>query len=973
MKRITHILAFLFLVVLVHATTGDFFVSGLAQSDKAGISDAIPQDTVPLRQRMKARRSRNSNTRNYKNPMDSIRQAVAAQALQDSIPQNEAVVPDSSDVNLSLALNDSLAADTLALDTVSKKKDGLEAPVSYEAKDSVWYFMDSGTIFMYGESKVGYQNMELNAELITVNVDSTIVHAYGVSDSLGTVKGKPVFKEGGSEYQSEQMSYNFKTGKGYITNVDTQQDDGFLTAERTKKNKDNEMFLEHGRYTTCDAEHPHFYIALSRAKVRPKKDVFFGPAWLVVEDVPIPFALPFGFFPFSDSNYSSGFLMPSYGEDSNRGFYLRDGGYYFAINDHLDLKVLGEIYTKGSWGINASSNYNKRYRYRGSFSFDYQVFKTGDKNFPDYSETKSFSLRWNHSQDSKANPNSTFSANVNYSTSAYDKTSMSSLYNPTQHAQSTKTSSISYSRTFSEIGLTLSSSANVSMSSRDSTISMTLPDLNITLARFNPFKRKHAAGKERWYEKIALSYTGNLSNRINTKENLILHSNLIKDWKNGFKHTIPVTASFSLFKYINVSPSLNYTERWYTDKEIRSWDEVRGVEKRDTVYGFHRVANWNLSLSANTKIYGMYKPWKMFGDKIEMIRHVITPTLSYSYAPDFSASRYGYYDTYLKTDADGTVTAVTYSPYSSGMFGVPGAGKTGSISMGLSNNLEMKVKDEKSDSATSKKISLIDELSMNMSYNTAAQRQPWSDLSMNIRLKLTKSYTFNMNAVFATYAYELDDKGNVYVGDHTEWGYGRWGRFQGMSQHLSYTLDNQKVLNLFKKKVKEEKNNKTGDDDDDDDESLETPQTQKQGKGSSHNESAAIDDDGYMKFKMPWTLSLSYSVTMAENKTREKFNEKSMRYPYKLTHQFNLSGTLKISNAWNCSYTSGYDFTNHRLSTTTVNINRDLHCFTLSGGLVLSSYGYTSYNFTIRATSGQLADALKYDKRSAANNSVQWY
>lgn len=935
----------------------------------------VPQDTVPIRNRARARRARNSERKNYKSLMDSIRQAVADQARLDSVPQVEEPVPDSLPADSlsgdSIARTEVALQDSLALDSVPKNNSGLDAPVEYASKDSVWYFMDSGNIFMYGEGKVKYQNMDLGAELITVNLDSTIVHAVGVADSTGTIKGKPVFRQGESEYKSEKMSYNFKTGKGYITNVDTKQEDGFLTAERTKKNKENEMFLEHGRYTTCDDEHPHFYIAMSRAKVRPQKDVFFGPAWLVIEDVPFPFALPFGFFPFSNSNYSSGFIMPSYGDDSQRGFYLREGGYYFAISDKMDLKVLGEIYTKGSWGINAQSNYSKRYRYRGSFSFDYQVFKTGEKNFPDYSENKSFRIQWNHSQDSKASPNSTFSANVNFSTSSYDKNSMSSLYNPTQYAQSTKTSSVSYSRTFSEIGLTLSSSANVSMSSRDSTISLTLPDLNISLARFNPFKRKKAAGKERWYEKIALSYTGNLSNSINTKENLLLHSNIIKDWKNGFKHTIPVTASFSLFKYINVTPALNYTERWYTTKETRTWDPDRMVEKRDTTYGFNRVYNWNLSLSANTKIYGMYKPWKIFGDKIQQIRHIITPTLSYSYAPDFSASRYGFYDTYMRTDADGKVTAVTYSPFSSGLYGVPGMGKTGSISMGLSNNVEMKWYDAKSDSL--KKVSLIDELSMNMSYNMAAKTQPWSDLSMNIRLKLTPKYTFNMNAVFATYAYELDENGNVYVGPHTEWGYGRWGRFQGMSQHLSYTLDNKKVLGFFKKKEKntDAKNGEKSDDDDDDDKQKSSQDSSE--RGASHNESAALDEDGYMKFKMPWTLSLSYSVTMAEDKRKEVFNPKRMRYPYKLTHQFNFSGTLKISNAWNCSYSSGYDFTNNRLSTTTININRDLHCFSLSGGLVLSSYGYTSYNFTLRATASTLADALKYDRRSPANNAVQWY
>ncbi|MCF0185783.1 MAG: LPS-assembly protein LptD, partial [Bacteroidaceae bacterium] len=416
---------------------------------------------------------------------------------QNEIQDSLHVQPEPSD-SLLPALPDAaslrgfkLSDDSLATDTVKKNDNALDFPVQYEAKDSTVYLPNLGFAHFYGESKVNYQQIELASEVISMSVDSSIVRAHGIADSLGVIQGKPVFKEGESQYTSETMSYNFKTKKGFITNVDTQQGDGFLTSERSKKGANDELYLEHGKYTTCDEEHPHFYLALSRAKVRPKKDVVFGPAWLVIEDVPLPFAVPFGFFPFN-STYSSGIIMPSYGDDARRGFYLRDGGYYFAISDYMDLKATGEIYTKGSWGVDVSSNYARRYKHRGSFSFNYQVYVTGEKNMPDYSKQKSFRIQWSHSQDSKASPNSTFSASVNYSTSSYDKNAMSSLYDPSQYAQSTKTSSVSYSRSFPSIGLTLSTSANVSMSSRDSSISMTLPDLNITLARFYPFKRKSA-------------------------------------------------------------------------------------------------------------------------------------------------------------------------------------------------------------------------------------------------------------------------------------------------------------------------------------------------------------------------------------------------------------------------------------------------------------------------------------------------
>ena len=636
--------------------------------------------------------------------------------------------------------------------------------------------------------------MDLKSDKIKLSLDSSLVHATGSKDSTAKdgIKGKPVFAMGEDTYDTDTMSFNFKTKKGFIKHVYTKQEDGFLTSEQSKRNDNGEVYLAHGRYTTCDKPHPDFYIALSRAKVRPGKDVVFGPAYLVVADVPLPFAIPYGFFPFTKS-YSSGFIMPSYGDENSRGFYLRDGGYYFAMSDKWDLKLLGEIYTKGSWGFSAASNYKKRYKYSGSFLFSYQDTKTGDKGMPDFSEQKSFKLQWSHRQDSKANPFSSLSASVNFASSKYERNNLTSMYNPQSLTQSTRTSSVSWSTTFSSIGLSLSSSANLSQNMRDSSIAMTLPDLNISISRFYPFRRKHQVGDEKWYEKISMSYTGQLSNSINTKEDKLMHSNLIKDWKNGMQHQIPISGNFTLFNYINISPSFNFTDRMYSSKVTRSWDEARQEEVRDTTYGFHNVYNWNLSLSANTKLYLFAIPnRKLFGDKIQAIRDVITPQISFSYAPDFGASRYGYYQTYQKTDADGNVSLVEYSPYSDQLYSVPGKGKTGSISMDLANNLEMKIKSDE-DSTGYKKISLIDEIGASMSYNMAATYHKWSDLSMRLRLKWWKNYTFNMNAVFATYAWDLDENGKPYVGNHTEWGRGRFGRFQGMSQNISYTLTPEKI------------------------------------------------------------------------------------------------------------------------------------------------------------------------------------
>ena len=880
--------------------------------------------------------------------------------------RNRAVAADTTRVDTALVI-DSLTGDTIFLDTIGqKKKQPLDAPVDYEAKDSL-VFTQGGFATLYGDSKVNYEKIELTSAVITMNMDSSTVYARGVTDSTGVETGTPIFKDGDTPYESKIMRYNFKSKRGFINGIVTQQGEGYVTSEDAKKGPNNEVYLRSGKYTTCDHEHPHFYLKLSMAKVRPKKDVVFGPAHLVVEDVPLPVAIPFGFFPFS-SSYQSGFIMPTYGDEMNRGFYLRDGGYYFAINDNVDLKVLGEIFTKGSWGLSTQSNYVKRYKYSGSLNASYIVTKTGEKNMPDYMVTKDFKIAWSHRQDAKASPNSSFSANVNFATSSYDRRNLSSLYNPQQYSNNTKASSVSYSRTFPELGLNISSTFNITQNTRDSSISVTLPDLNVSLNRIYPFKRKKALGEERWYEKISLQYTGRMTNSISTKDNMLFKHSL-REWRNGMQHTIPVSATFTLFKYFNVVPSFNYTERWYMSKINQSYDQATHTVVRDTVSGFHRVYNYNLSLQMNTKLYGFYKPWKMFGDKVEMIRHVFTPSVSFSYAPDFGQSRYGYYDTYTYTDKNGEVRMVEYSPFQGMAFGVPGKGMQKSFNFSIDNNVEMKVKSE-TDTTGVKKISLIDQLSANMSYNAAAKTRPWSDLSMSLRLKLTKSYTFNMNASFATYAYEYDKNGNIVVGDRTEWSYGRFGRFQGYSGSFSYTLDNSTWKKWFGPKEDKEKDEDEEDDDDymteEEEEELRRKQQQPR-----KTEKAAIDADGYLAFKMPWSLSLSYSYSIRENRDKSKFNRKTMRYPYALTHSLNASGNLKLGSRWNINYSSGYDFTQKKMSMTTVNISRDLHCFTMSCGLVFGPF--TSYNFSIRALSGMLTDALKWDQRSNTGSAVRWY
>lgn len=900
-------------------------------------------------------------------PVDSV-------AFRDSVRRREAL--ESMRGYTIYTDSNTWKKDTTKVDTMPKSKSSLDAPVSYTAKDSITFDLLYNRANLFGNSHVGYQNLELTADVITIAMDSSIVHAEGRKDSIGEVIGKPLFRQGSEEYEPDRISYNFKTRRAFITNVYTKQGEGFMTTDESKRDSSGLMYLNGGKYTTCDAQHPHFYLKMSRAKVRPGKSVVFGPAHLVVEDVPLPLAVPYGFFPFSHS-YQSGFIMPSYGDETERGFYLREGGYYFAINDYVDLKLVGDIYTKGSWGLSLSSNYKKRYKFSGSLYFSFQKTVFEDKSQPSVSD---FKITWTHRQDSKANPSSSFSASVNFASTSYEKNNLTSRYNPESYTQSTRTSSVSYSKTFEDLGLTLSGTFNLSQNLRDSMISVTLPTLNITLARLYPFKRKHAVGKERWYEKIAMSYTGTLQNSITTKDYKLFKSNLLKDWRNGMKHQIPISATVQLFKYINLTTSFNFTDRMYMQKVRQDWDKDKQTVVRDTTLGFYNVYDYNLSLSLNTKLYGFYKPAKWAGGKfIQAIRHVFTPSVSFSYAPDFGSDSYGYYGSYQRTDRDGVPVGnpVTYSYYAGSLYGTPSAGMRGNINMDISNNLEMKVA-SKSDSTGMKKVSLIDELGASLSYNMAAKSRPWSDLSTRLRLKLSKSYTFSLNAVFATYAYEFDERGNVVVGDRTEWSYGRFGRFQGMSQNFSYTFNNETFKKIRNKLLGLDTAKDDNDEEDEEDDDFTDPEMQnvdpdrERGKtGAKKNEKGTqLDEDGYLKFQMPWSFTVSYGVIMREN-TSAKINPKNMRYPYKFTHTLNFSGNVRISEGWNITFSSGYDFNYNRLSMTTASLSRDLHCFSMSCSMVLMPY--RSFNFNFQAEASALRDVLRWRKQSSYSSNIEWY
>ncbi|OUO55569.1 kinase [Parabacteroides sp. An277] len=869
-----------------------------------------------------------------------------------------------------IAAPDTLPTDTLAADTT--RKGALEAPVAYQATDSI-VMTSTNMAFLYGEGDVKYQQIQLQAEEIQMSMDSSTVFAKFGLDSIGEEFGYPLFIDGGDQYESKTMRYNFKTKKGYITDVITQQGEGYVTAGRTKKTETDALNMVGGRYTTCDDhEHPHFYIQMTKAKVRPKKNIVTGPVYMVFEDVPIyPLGLPFCFFPFSDT-YSSGILMPTFGDESARGFYLRDGGYYFAINDYIDLALTGEIYTKGSWGLSAKSSYRKRYKYSGNFLVSYLVSKYGDKGLPDYSVSKDFKVNWTHTQDSKANPYLSFSASVNFATSSYDRNQLNGLYNP-ESTSNTKGSTVNITKRFPNSPLSISGTMSINQTTRDSSIAVTLPDLTVTLSRIYPFKRKQAVGKERWYEKISMSYTGYFRNSISTKENLLFKSNLIKDWTNGMQHRIPVSATFTAFKYLNISPSFNYTENWYTHKIEQAYDRQLGrMAPTDTTYGFYRTYEYDASISASTTLYGFFKPLPFFGGKkIEMIRHRFEPSISLSARPDFGASKFGFWENYVYTNDRGEQVETYYSPFSGQLFSPPSRGKSGSVNFSLNNNLEMKVKSDK-DSTGFKKISLIDKLSLSQSYNMAADSFKWSDLSIGLRLKLSKNYTLNLNGTFDNYLYTYDEETRTARQiDKLRWGSGKFPRLRSTGTSFSYTFNNDTFRKWFGGGDEESGQQENTDASSEENNNLTGPQDEEGKKGErllgKKKETGEYDADGYLKGEIPWSLSFNYSMSLGYG----TFNPNKMEYNYRITHALSFNGNIQPTKNWRFNFNATYDFDTHKISYLTCNITRDLHCFQMSASFIPVG-PYKSYTFSIAVSSSLLKD-LKYNQSSSYREGQQWY
>ena len=886
---------------------------------------------------------------------------MSIEAMTDSIVADTVPLITQISEPDSLPATSILPIDTFTAPTrksrIVKEKVDLENAVVFSARDSM-LIIRRDSAFMYGDGSVTYGQIKLDAAQIEMDLSDNTVYAVGRLDSLGEMEGKPIFSDNGTDYEAATMRYNMSSEKGFITNVVTQQGEGYLTGGNTKKAADGSFYTQKAFYTTCDDHDcPHFGFQLTKAKIVPGKNIVTGPAYMVLAGLPLPLAVPFGYFPFTES-YSSGVIIPTFGDDYNRGFYLSNGGYYFAISDNMDAAVTGEVYTKGSWGLRAQSNYVKRYKYSGNFNISYLKTINGEKGDPDYSTQTNFQVIWSHTQDAKANPNMNLSASVNFSTSGYSRNDLGSYYSPS-FTENTKSSTVNMTYRIPNSKWSFSTTLNVSQRTQDSTLAVSFPNLNISMSQAYPFKRKKRAGDEKWYEKIKLSYSGQFQNSLTAKQDVFFKKSLIKDWRNGMRHELPISATFNALNYINITPSIRLTDRMYTSKVKRHWDEERGIEVCDTNYNFYNVYDFMASVSLDTKLYGFFQPLGFLGKKIKMIRHVMTPSISFNYAPDFASPFFGYYGNYQYIGANGETMTRQYSYFPNALYGVPGEGKTGSLSYSLSNNLEMKVKSD-NDSIGEKKISLIENLQLSQSYNFAADSMNFSDINSSILISVTKGFNLNLSAVWDVYTYQLNEYGNPVRVNIPRWKAGKGlGRLRSTGTSFSYTFNN----DTFKRK-KDKKGNNNNNNQEQSGAQQERNQRDQQNSTESGGD---FDSDGYYRWTVPWSLSVNYSV----NYSYGAFNKQKLEYDGRITQNLSFSGNIQPTKNWNFSLSASYNFDTHKIAYMNCNISRDLHCFTMSASFVPVG-PYKSYNFHIAVKSSLLSD-LKYDKRSSRSNGIIWY
>ncbi|MRR20179.1 LPS-assembly protein LptD [bacterium] len=853
-------------------------------------------------------------------------------------------------------VGDSIFADALAQqqDTSGQKlpliisADAVDEPIGYTADGYMKTDLRTKKVSLVQNARVTYGSIELTADSIVLDMETGSVYATGRIDSTGKMAGKPIYKDGSEEFESRELTYNFKSKKGVISNVTTEQEGGYLQSLTTKRHEDGTLHVNRSKFTTCDAEEPHFYLSLPRAKVYPGEKIVSGPAYMVVADVPLPLILPFGFFPVQQKR-SSGIVMPKYGQEARRGYFLSNGGYYFALSDYFDLKLTGTIYTNGTWMADAGSAYRLRYRFSGSFGFSYANNITSYKGLPDYAQSTNYRLSWTHSQDAKASPGSRFSASVNMSSSGYDK---ENSYDVADHVTTTRQSSISYSRNWAGTPFSFSTSVNQSQNVENKTIALNLPKATLNVARIYPLKPKKPVGKARWYHDLTTQYTASIDNKIDTYDSLFFTSEMWKNMKNGFKHEVPLSLQIRPFNNFSISPSMRYTGVLYTEQIEKSWDpdyydesrgEVRPSVVTDTIKGltYGQALVPSISASFNPSLYGTFQFSKK-GSKVESIRHVMKPSIGFSYSPESEKLSSDMYKT-VQYDTLGNTRE--YSIYEGSIFGTPSAGKrSGSVTFGLSNIVEAKVFAKDDTTGKPKKIKLIESLSLNTSYNIFSDSLNWSPIGMSFRTTLAENINLQASSTFNPYA--ISENGTTISEPAITQGQGLV-RMTNLNMSLDFDLG--RLLSRKGSDGRQDASDGTGQ------QGAGRPSGALGGEGAGPASNLPlannnIDEYGYVKFDVPWSLRMAYN-----------FNYSKPGLNTNITQAMTLSGDVKLTPKTALTYNTGYDFKQKEITMTRVGISRDLHCWEMSFSWIPVGY-MRSWNFTIRAKASMLQD-LKYERR----------
>ncbi len=834
--------------------------------------------------------------------------------------------------NIVLGNDSTKLADSLA--KIEKKKTKLEAVVDYSADDSLRFEIKGQKVYLFNKGKIKYQETKLDADYVEIDFVKNVVYATSGKDSTGKESGLPEFNDGTQSFKSKAINYNYTTKKGYINTVITKQDEGYLHGTVVKKMENNVTYIKSGSYTTCDLEeNPHFAFKFSKGKVIPGKRVITGPAFMEIANVPTPLLIPFGFFP-NKAGQRSGIIIPTYGESANRGFYFENFGYYWAASQYLDVTVLADIYTRGSWAIKPTIRYNNRYHYNGAFNFSYAVNILGAADSPDYQKSSDFQVRWVHSQDGKARPHSSFSANVNIVSNTFNKYNLSS--SAQSYLSNTFQSSVNYSTNFAG-KYYLNLNFNHSQNTLNKTINITLPQISFSVNQFYPFRRQNPVGKIRWYEQISMKYNMDAENRYNTVDSNFLKGNWADSMQNGMRHSFPISGTFRILKYFNWSNSINITDRMYmktirrqyVDTVFISGDSIaisRDLRTR-SVSSFANAFDFSVSSSLNTRLYGMYQ-FKGNG-LIRAIRHMMTPSVAFSYTPNWGSPQLGYWQ---DIDYDPNINPGRYSVFEQGIYSGPPGQKSGMISFGLSNNLEMKVRNRKDTVNGVKKIALIDDLSIRCSYDIARDSVNWSPIIISGRSTIIKGLALQYGSTWGIYTRDSLGRSTK----TTEW----------EAHRILIRLDNTTwdagfSYSLSSDKVKGKKTTEKG-----------TPQ---------ERQDIADYYDYYVDFDIPWSFSINYNF----HYSKPWVNSSNKRVE-QITQTLGFSGQLNITPKWKITLTTGWDFAHSELSYTSIDVYRDLHCWEMRFGWIPKG-GQQSWNFSINVKASILQD-MKLNKKKDARD-----